>query len=57
MEYCAKSESHPASAGLKMLKGRKIFGIGGPFGQPLHTRCTGSTAPSGQGILLIGTWG
>jgi hypothetical protein len=25
LEYCAKSELHPASAGLGMLKGRKIF--------------------------------
>ena len=28
-----------------MLKGRKIFVIDGPFGQPPHTRRTGSTAP------------
>jgi hypothetical protein len=37
MEYCAKSELHPASAGLGMLKGRKIFVIGGPF---LADTCT-----------------
>ena len=26
MEYCAKSELHPASAGLGMLSGRKMLG-------------------------------
>jgi hypothetical protein len=26
LEYCAKSELHPASAGLGMLKGRQITG-------------------------------
>ena len=57
MEYCAKSELHHASAGLGMLKGRKIFVIGGTFGQSLHNRHIGSTAPSGRGVLLIGTWG
>jgi hypothetical protein len=35
-----------------MLKGRKIFVIGGPFGQPLHTRRTDSTAPLGRGIFI-----
>jgi hypothetical protein len=39
------------------LKGRKVFVVGGPLGQPLHTRRTSSTAPQGGGVLLIGTWG
>jgi hypothetical protein len=34
------------------LKGRKIFVIDGPFGQPLYTRRTGSTAPLGRCIFI-----
>jgi hypothetical protein len=28
LEYCAKSELHPAAAELGMLKGRKLAGLG-----------------------------
>ena len=56
-EYCAKSELHPAAAGLDVLKGRKIIVVGGPFGQPLHARHIGSTAPSGRDIFFLVTWG
>ena len=39
-------------------EGRKIFVIDGPFGQPPHTRRTGSTAPFwGEASLLTAARG
>jgi hypothetical protein len=43
---------HPASAGLEAPKGRKVFVIGGPFGQPLPTRGAGFYRPFGAGRFI-----